>query len=135
MRLLTTLLFIGLATFSKADTLDFVHIYHNGRAVLKTNQTNSNEQITITASLGDTLVFRAFTDWSLLQDASVTIKDPAGAYSRTITRYPNNLAGAEFILVVDEKLLNQTVQCNLQYTSEGSFEPWSFAILSVKEVE
>lgn len=133
MRLLTTLFFIGLATFSKADTLDFVHVYHNGEAVLKTNIYSSEVLLEINASPGDTIMFKAVTDWDGLMNATLDIQDAAGAYDRTLNRFPNNHYGAEFILVVDEQLLNQTVLCSLNYDALNDQQPWQFAILTVKK--
>ena len=112
-RLTSIFLFLLLVQTAHADFSDMVDIYKNGELVWSTDLQDSSSKLSV--SIGDTLVFKARTDWDLLLESSLQITDAAGAVNMALLRIPNNSPGADFTLIVDEKLSNQTLNFRLHY--------------------
>lgn len=126
--------FIVSAFISRADFMDFVDIYKNGELIWSMN-TSYGPPPEIAVSLGDTLIFKARTDWDLLFKATLDINDAAGAVDTTLYRIPNNSPGADFMLIVDERVIEQTLNFRLNYNTKTEMEPFDFALIKLARKE
>jgi hypothetical protein len=91
---------------------------------------NSNQKISYSISSGDTLVFDAWTDWDMLEKATLTLKSHSWNDEIKLNQIINNEFGAQFIYIVKEADLMIEFDVFLNYNIP-KFEPRYF--LSIKK--
>lgn len=123
MKSILILLFISFTTICKADFIDKVDIFVNGKLI----QINGKQICLNSLHVGDTILFYAETDWDLLLHATIEIKNTEGK-STILRRIQNNKVGANFQIIVTEELLKEELVLWLNYNSK-KVEPWQFLTL------
>lgn len=120
--------FLTIISFNcKADFIDKVDVYVNGKLVTSTdNFTNGQYLFVDTLKVGDTIMFYAQTDWDELFSATLDISDTNGNIIGKLNRIPNNKYGAEFHLIVTEEHLKLELEITLNYNVNSKIDPWQF---------
>jgi hypothetical protein len=128
MKVLVVILFVVLSQSVHADGIDRIHVLLNGKPIFMTD--NSNQKISYSISSGDTLVFDAWTDWDMLEKATLTLKSHSWNDEIKLNQIINNEFGAQFIYIVKEADLMIEFDVFLNYNIP-KFEPRYF--LSIKK--
>lgn len=123
---------MSLAQTALADGIDRIHVFLNGKIIFMTEDSEFESDYTI--SVGDTLLFDAWTDWSLLENATLTMSKPYDKGKSTLTQVINNKSSAQFIYIVKEEDFNEEFNIILNYNIDG-FEPRYFLSLAKGVIE
>jgi hypothetical protein len=120
--LMLCLLFFG---SSYADGLDEVTVFVNGKEVMRITERSGVGLKLDSLKIGDTLEFKAWTDWSNLFKATLSMKSE-GLPMIELKQYPKREYGAHFRIIVDEQFLKQKTEFVLHY-NDGPVASWPFA--------
>jgi hypothetical protein len=114
---------------SRADGLDQITVYVNGKEVFVTTDFVSNPLKLDSLHVGDTLEFLAWTDWSILDKATLLFQTEDGKLIRELHQYPTRTYGARFRFIVDEQFLQQKTWFVLHYFefNDPRQDFWHFA--------
>jgi hypothetical protein len=123
------ILFLVLLVYgqSRADGLDKITVYINGKEVFDTNTSGPNATIRLDSlHIGDTIEFRAWTDWSPLVHSTLLFQTEDGKRIRKLQQYDHKRYRATFLYIVDKPFLQQET-CFVFHYDEGPVEYWDFA--------
>lgn len=111
--------FLSITNICFADGIDCIRVFLNGTLIHNTTTGNVNSNYSI--QIGDTLTFDAWTDWSMLDGATLVLKYVNGGNVVNLEQQPNNKYGAQFIFIVREKDLKSNFNVFLNY-NDSDFE-------------
>jgi hypothetical protein len=106
---------------SRADGLDEITIFVNGRKVFITTDYRSRDLKIDSLKVGDTLEFLVWTDWSILPKATVLLQTDEGKTIRVLYQYPSREYGTRFRFIIDEQFLQRKTHFVFHY-DEGPVE-------------
>lgn len=127
MKLLSLLVCSLISHLSLADGIDRIQVFLNGQLIHASDSYTNETDYTI--AVGDTLLFDAWTDWSALEMATLTLSDPKETTQRVLQQERNRQYGAQFIYIVKEGDLEKMFLVILNY-NVLDLKPYSF--LSIK---
>lgn len=132
-KIIFSLIFICFSFCYKADFSDKIDVYRNGKLIHSTEKFKGDFLYTNLFNIGDTITFHAETDWDELFNATIDIKSSEGILYKTLNRIKNNVYGAQFQLIITEKLLKEEFKLILNYNVESKIEHWTFFIMKKDE--
>lgn len=114
MKTILSILFVTFSMLCKADGIDRIHVYLNGELIYMTENYQENREAR-TIKVGDTLLFDAWTDWDMLDQATLNIQDKLVGINETLNQEINNKYGAQFIYIIKEQDLEGDLDVILNY--------------------
>lgn len=132
MRITIIIFFAFLSQTVFADGVDRIHVYLNGKIIFLTEV--SNYKIDYTISTGDTLLFDAWTDWDLLDKATLTLKSLSWDEEIVLLQENNTTYGAQFFYIIKEADLKVDFKVILNYNIPN-FEPTHFLSINKGTIE
>lgn len=126
MKFLIVILFSLFSTTVKADGLDQVTIFINGKQVKEIVKQRGDTFDTLSPlNVGDTITFKAFTDWGGLDHAWIEIRS-LNEEEPEIVGYAYSILGNFRFIVIDQTYLNRDLEFILHYDNKTDMPPWSF---------